>query len=29
MLDRFLRDNASSELAAANEQPMIRNPGDY
>ena len=28
-LDRFLRDNASSELAAANEQPMIRNPGDY
>jgi hypothetical protein len=28
-LDRFLRDNASSELAAANEQPMICNPGDY
>src|SRR6202048_3394126 len=28
-LDRFLSDNASSELAAANEQPMIRNPGDY
>jgi hypothetical protein len=26
----FLRDSASSELAAANtEQPMIGNPGDY